>query len=51
MDPDKTLILDANKEYWIAGLPYLDGIDSELSQMNHPSGWTPGWDFGLGFNQ
>lgn len=26
-DPDKTLLLDANKEYWMPGLPYLDGIE------------------------
>ncbi len=26
-EPGKTLLLDANKDYWIAGLPYLDRID------------------------
>lgn len=26
-EPDKTLILDANKDYWVAGLPYLDSIE------------------------
>lgn len=26
-DPDKTLVLEANKDYWIPGLPYLDGIE------------------------
>jgi peptide/nickel transport system substrate-binding protein len=26
-EPGKTLLLDANKDYWIPGLPYLDGIE------------------------
>jgi peptide/nickel transport system substrate-binding protein len=26
-DPDKTLVLVANKNYWVPGLPYLDGIE------------------------
>lgn len=26
-DPDKTLVLEANKDYWIPGQPYLDGIE------------------------
>jgi peptide/nickel transport system substrate-binding protein len=26
-DPNKSLILDANKDYWVPGLPYLDHID------------------------
>jgi len=26
-DPGKTLLLDANKDYWVPGLPYLDGIE------------------------
>lgn len=26
-EANKTLLLDANKNYWVAGQPYLDGID------------------------
>jgi peptide/nickel transport system substrate-binding protein len=26
-DPGKTLVLEANKNYWVPGLPYLDGIE------------------------